>query len=91
MRNKSNTFIIRLTLSDNAIIKVFLGNMVAREKIKYRYCDKLMPYPSIGCFMLYSFYLYSHFSFQNENLLYFYKVNLFVIYSTPLFIIYCVV
>ena len=33
MRKMSNTFINRLISSDNAIIKVLLNNMVARERI----------------------------------------------------------
>ena len=33
MRNKTNTFISRMTVSDNAIIKVLLDNIVAREKM----------------------------------------------------------
>ena len=33
MRKMSNTFINRLTSSDNAIIKVLLDNMVARERM----------------------------------------------------------
>ena len=38
MRKMSNTFINRLIPSDNAIIKVLLDNMVARERMwKYWY------------------------------------------------------
>ena len=33
MRKMSNTFISRLISSDNAIIKVLLDNMVARERM----------------------------------------------------------
>ena len=33
IRKMSNTFINRSTSSDNAIIKVFLRNMVAKEKM----------------------------------------------------------
>ena len=33
MRKMAYTFINRLTLSDKAIIKVLLGNMVARERM----------------------------------------------------------
>ena len=39
MRKMSNTFISRLISSDNAVIKVLLDNMVARERMwEYWYC-----------------------------------------------------
>ena len=73
MRKMSNTFISRLISSDNAIIKVLLDNMVARE----RECGNIgtvyytrVPQPSFGYFMLIvsicsiQIYFYSYFTFK---------------------------
>ena len=55
MRKMSNTFINRLLSSDNAIIKVLLDNMVARERecgnVGTAYYTRV-PQPTCGYFML---------------------------------------
>ena len=72
MRKMSNTFISRLISSDNAIIKVLLDNMVARERcgnIGTVYYTRV-PQPSFGYFMLIvlicfiQIYFYSYFTFK---------------------------
>ena len=93
MRKMSNTFINRLISSDNAIIKVLLDNMVARERM-WEYWYSILYYSASAQFwifytncvnlfytnlFLFIFYIYICFIFTK---------SIYILY-TNLLIIYC--